>query len=271
MAALKLQIVSDLHLEMSLKKTHQIPATAPHVALLGDIGRGNSEAYAAFVRDLSKTRYQTVLLIAGNHEYYSCRYDEVNDAITTLADSLSNVLFMNRDSVQLDGVQVIGCTLWSHVPPTCQRAVEATMNDYRLIRTEDVFGNLKSFSVSNTNALHRVDLQYLMTEIEEGRERGQSTLVVTHHVPLMTGTSDPKFEGLPTNHAFATDLRELMGSPVLAWAYGHTHFNPDSVLHVDGTVLLSNQKGYERKAVGRPFDPGVYLRIEGTKATWVPS
>ncbi|GAQ91693.1 putative endonuclease [Klebsormidium nitens] len=266
MESLRVQIVSDLHLEMSSRKAKHIPVTAPHIALLGDIGRGNSKEYAAFVEDLSR-RYSTVLIVAGNHEYYTCNYDDVNEAISALADRLPNVLFLNRDCVELEGVQVIGCTLWSHVPPACQRAVQATLNDYLLIRTEDVFGNPRPLTVADTNALHQVDLQFIRGKIEECRTKGQSALILTHHAPLMNGTSDPKFEGRPTNHAFATDLRELMGAPVVAWAYGHTHFNPRSLLGAGSTMLVSNQKGYNGEAVGRPFDPGAFLQIDGTKAT----
>jgi hypothetical protein len=272
MADLKIQIVSDLHLEMSRDDAPISPVTAPHIALLGDIGRGDSEKYAAFVKDLS-SKYTTVLLVASNHEFYNCQYDLAITAIEQLAGSIPNVLFLDRRSVELDGVKIIGCTLWSHVPSACRRAVEGVLNDYRLIRTEDISGNMRPFTVSDTNALHTVDLEFIRFEIERSRKNGQKTLVLTHHAPSMIGTSAPRFEGLPNNHAYATDLEELMGPPVVAWAYGHTHFN-DSMERspsVGGTMLVSNQKGYSREEVGRPFDPGAYLHVRATRATWVQS
>jgi hypothetical protein len=86
----------------------------------------------------------------------------------------------------------------------------------------------------------------------------------------MIGTSAPRFEGLPTSHAFSTDLKELMGPPVIAWAYGHTHFN--NPMEYDGTMLISNQKGYIGEGVERAFDPGAYLHVDATwSATWNPS
>jgi hypothetical protein len=35
-------------------------------------------------------------------------------------------------------------------------------------------------------------------------------------------------------------------------------------------MLISNQKGYSREKVGRPFDPGAYLYVGSTRATWIP-
>ena len=38
-------------------------------------------------------------------------------------------------------------------------------------------------------------------------------------------------------------MSDLLRSPsVRAWAYGHTHFNNDQVMH--GARVLSNQRGY---------------------------
>jgi predicted phosphohydrolase len=272
MTGLKIQIVSDLHFELTPDNAPQIPVTAPHIALLGDIGRGNSKKYGEFVKDLS-TKYTTVLLVSGNHEYYNDDYSAVNETLAKLADVYPNVSFLNRTGVEIDGIKVIGCTLWSRVPPACQRVVQATLNDYRLIFTEDVFGNQRPLTVDDTNELHAINRRFLEDKIEKSRNDRQSTLVLTHHAPSMVGTSSPQFEGLPTNHGFATDMKDLMGPPVVAWAYGHTHFNAPSSrgLDVGGTMLISNQKGYSREKVGRPFDPGAHLYVESTRATWIPS
>jgi hypothetical protein len=221
MNGLDIQIVSDLHMEMFPSTAPRIPVNAPHIALLGDIGRGDSKEYASFVKDLSK-RYSTVLIVAGNHAFYTCDYSQVREAIRELEDGLPNVIFLDRKCVELNGIKIIWCTLWSHVPPACEHVVEAALNDYMLIRTVDASGNLRPFKVKDTNAIHEIDVSFLKTEIERSRESSQKTLVLTHHAPSMIGTSDPKFDGLPTNHAFASDLSELMGDPVIAWAYGHT-------------------------------------------------
>jgi hypothetical protein len=54
-------------------------------------------------------------------------------------------------------------------------------------------------------------------------------------------------------------------SNVAVWAYGHTHYNSDQLLH--GTRVVSNQRGYSWAAggkgedMGRPFDPGFVVSV----------
>lgn len=74
---MKLQILSDLHLEFS--PNFYLPKTGNVIALLGDIGYPKSLIYREFITKLSKD-YEHVLLITGNHEYYNKRksYEKIN-------------------------------------------------------------------------------------------------------------------------------------------------------------------------------------------------
>ena len=56
----------------------------------------------------------------------------------------------------------------------------------------------------------------------------------------MKGTSAPVHTGL-TNHAFATDLPELV-ERASYWVYGHTHYNPSQPVRQN---MRTNQVGYE--------------------------
>lgn len=262
---LTIQLVSDLHIEM-LRRPPKIPVNAPCIALLGDIGVAGTKMYAAFVRSLSE-KFETVLILAGNHEFYGGEYEERKYDMRRLADSLPNVRFLDCESVNLGGVEVLGCTLWSHVPPPAREVVRNTLNDYRVIEMLDIGAEEpRPLLVTDTNAMHRREATFLWKEIAAAKETGQTLLVLTHHSPLIRGTSHPEYEGLPTNHGFSTDLSELMGSPVAAWVYGHTHFNP-SELVVNGTRVLANQKGYNKEKTGAAFDPGLVLHVKGEMET----
>jgi hypothetical protein len=265
---LRIQLVSDLHIEM-LKRPPKIPVNAPCIALLGDTGVAGTKMYAAFIRSLSE-KFETVLILAGNHEFYGGEYEERKYDIRRLepqADSLPNVRFLDCESVNLGGVKVLGCTLWSHVPLPAREVVRNTLNDYRVIEMLDIGAEEpRPLLVTDTNAMHRREATFLWKEIATAKEAGQMVLVLTHHSPLIRGTSHPEYEGLPTNHGFSTDLSELMGSPVAAWVYGHTHFNP-SELVVNGTRVLANQKGYNEEKTGVAFDPGLVLHVKGEMQT----
>ncbi len=85
-------------------------------------------------------------------------------------------------------------------------------------------------------------------------------IIFTHHAPTVLGTGDPKFDGQPTNSAFAT---ELTGEPcwnsgtVKLWAFGHTHWSCD--FERNGIRVYSNQRGYS--VGGKGFDPAKAIHI----------
>ncbi|PWY65826.1 hypothetical protein BO83DRAFT_410747 [Aspergillus eucalypticola CBS 122712] len=65
------------------------------------------------------------------------------------------------------------------------------------------------------------------------RSRQRSLLVVTHHAPLLQGTSSPKHAQSPWSVAFATGVK--------VWVFGHTHYTTDFI--EKGVRVVSNQRG----------------------------
>lgn len=247
---MRIQIASDLHIEFPKVYGHprtQIPAKAPAIALAGDIGSPihpkNGPQFVAFLEDLT-TRFEKVFVVAGNHEFYSAEYDEVKKKIHEICSANSKLVFLDKTSVFYDGVRVLGCTLWSDVPPSAEGIVESYINDYNLISIRDPnTGTSRRLRVSDTKRFHEEELFWLQKEVDMARQRGEKVVILTHHAPLMSGTSDPKFSNQPTNHAFATDLSRMMdGNCVKLWGFGHTHFSSDQMCN--GTRVVSNQLGY---------------------------
>merc|ERR1711933_402572 len=129
-------------------------------------------------------------------------------------------------------------------------------NDYRMIyiSTDDSASETKDFqgvpvsrlTPQRTSQWHVESVRWLQSEIAQIEADGCHCIgVLTHHTPSMHGTSAPEHEtpGNTVNHAFSTDLSELLRLPsVKLWAYGHTHYNNDQLIH--GTRLVSNQLGY---------------------------
>ena len=84
---------------------------------------------------------------------------------------------------------------------------------------------------------------------------------MTHHAPTVRDTSDPKFEGGPTNSAFSTELTaERWWDPrvLKVWMFGHTHWPCDFVRN--GVRVLSNAKGYSRGG-DDGFDPDFTVEV----------
>jgi hypothetical protein len=135
-------------------------------------------------------------------------------------------------------VKFIGCVLWSDCSEENKQFVTSSLNDYKYIKNEN-----EKLTVDDTVGWFKESLQFIKEEIEDCKKNNQKCIILTHHAPLKNlGSSEPTFYGGAMNDAFCSDLRLLMGSPILLWAYGHTHYPQDMI--VNGTRVISNPSGY---------------------------
>lgn len=245
---MRLQIVSDLHLEYCENRYPFISRRAPHIALLGDIGRPFSSVYQRLVRDLSR-RFVTVIIVAGNHEYYCSSkriltVGEINDKITAITKQYSNVHFLQNQALLVEGVRILGATLWTDLPTSVWRLVRKKMNDYQVCFV-DSYPEINigvPLAPEHTTNWHQESVQWLKEELAAPGYTHTPTIVLTHHAPYHLNTSDPCFDDQPLRCCYSTDLSRLFAPPVVAWAYGHTHYPNDQL--VSGVRLVSNPVGY---------------------------
>lgn len=244
MGSIKLQIVSDLHLEHRPLEFDEVltPCAGANVlALLGDIGSpiSNAVVLEKFLRECSR-RYERVLYVGGNHELYNhdgIDTETINASLERLCSQLGNVHFMNNNIITLGDVCFIGSTLWSHVPLEHKHEVENYLNDYRLIFKS----NHNKITVEDTNAEFEKNKGFIENAVLNALNSGLKPVVLTHHTPSLYKTSAQRFVGKPTTHAFSTQLSCPPGA-IRLWCCGHTHFN----FHhsAEGYELISNQYGY---------------------------
>jgi Calcineurin-like phosphoesterase len=256
------QIMSDLHLEFGKGyKKFQIPPSAPHLCLLGDIGRTVDERLFPFL-ERQLTAFKVVFFLLGNHEAYGSSYTASKARLQTFhehcqqqraADSdLGEFVVLDKTRYDVsDQVTVLGCTLYSHVLPEQQDNVGARLND---------FYEIGEWTVAAHNAAHRSDVEWLRHELAvlSEEEPSRRVIVMTHHSPTMV--SDPRYRDSPLTSAFSTDLvpREFDASQICVWAFGHTHYNSDFTA---GRVrLFSNQRGYVHD-LSAGFDVGKVISL----------
>jgi predicted phosphohydrolase len=230
----RLQIVSDLHLEtMSITPTANsfIEPAADILIMAGDIGRlSKYEQLYIFLRDVS-TMFKAVLYVLGNHEFYKSddedllTYEELLLRAEKLQSEIPNLYILNRQSVVIDDVCIIGCTLWSQaingVPPFIVR--------------------IHGMNTEKYNRLFYRDLSYIEHMIDYCRKRGLKLVVVTHHCPtynVLKKRGKDKFRSL-----YASNLDHLLTQDkVHTWICGHNHSNFDYHTPL-GSRLVSNQRG----------------------------
>lgn len=256
---MRIQFVSDIHLEMSpIKKLSEfLKPTAPYLALCGDICAWyKKERLQTFLQYCSK-HWTRVFYVAGNHEYYNLPRKHLKDVggPRSMADvenwlrgecgKFSNVTFLQKEVVSLpdENCVVVGCTLWTDVAGFATKEAQQLMNDYRLIWVSASGAN--PVGVADLNAVHADHLAWLQNMLQQIRmgATGARIVVLTHHLPTHRMIS-PKFLGNPLNSCFASSaLERCTAVKPQAWIFGHSHIRDWKVL--DGVVCAINSHGYE--------------------------
>ena len=118
---MKIQLLSDLHLET---QPGFVPTPAPDadvLVLAGDIGsyQPGSALPALGDRDFGLARFSPrhgwpvpVLFVPGNHEYDGLDFDAAHTRLRESCERLG-ITWLEREVVVLDGVRFVGTTLWS--------------------------------------------------------------------------------------------------------------------------------------------------------------
>ncbi|KAL3926648.1 MAG: hypothetical protein SGBAC_013392 [Bacillariaceae sp.] len=314
-SSLRIQIASDLHIEFfdeSDDLNFLIEPKAPILALLGDVGYACTEQLRRFLLAQSD-RFEEVWFLAGNHEYYNhggTRYSvtEQNAWLRQVAAERPNLKYLEQAAIpMLNGsVVVLATTLWSDIPDDYLEQAEHFLNDYRLSynhapsettprllranETREWYRDNLNWLESQLRTVYdqnKLQVQYQQQQQEEAKKEDPKNaqlaaipqtkvVVLTHHTPLMSGTSAPQYEGKDSTHCFSSDLRSVLTfphSPIDVWACGHTHHNFDLTLpqtssssSSDGDKnpgmvrVVSNQRGYQSRPKPE-YQPDFVLEI----------
>lgn len=237
---MKIAVFSDLHFEFG--KPPKIDCTGADVIVLaGDCH--TDQGLIGLVRSLRHQYQVPVICIAGNHEHYNGVYQ---DTLTFLRREIPAVggHFLENDTLVLDGIRFLGCTLWTNFMlygPESQAALmkvaDDCITDFWSIR----YG-LRRFLPADAERLCIQSLQWLERELQQPFEG--KTVVITHFAPHHWANHYSHSEGDPVTPYFICDCSYLLDRyPIELWIFGHTHNSIDFEVG-KGTRLLSNQAGY---------------------------
>lgn len=243
----RLQYMSDLHLEaFDLYDSFEIPRVAPILLLAGDVGRlGSYDKLLRFFQRQCNV-FERVLYVLGNHEHYGLtrqRCLELAKQLEEESSLMGRLTLLDRTRVDLDdGITLLGCTLWSHVPDQSKDVVSTKISDFK--------GHISGWTVDDHNCEHERDLSWLQSEIEQLAKETprRSVVVATHHAPSIPGTSSERDCNNAWSSAFATELidgsiQQWEGHQMIShWIFGHTHHCCQYMRQ--GVKVLANQHGY---------------------------
>jgi predicted phosphodiesterase len=237
----KFQIASDLHIEtysnVPCSSTFITPS-AKILILAGDIGRIHKfQELKMFLTDIC-SKFEFVLYVIGNHEYY--REYGIKDKsmsvlledIVLLEKELTNLYILNRGSVIIDDVCVIGCTLWSQA----------------LVNIPSYIVRISGMNTERYNNIFINDVKYIEKMIKYCETKRLKLLVVTHHCPTYKLITDKKIND-KFKSLYYSNLDYLLDSKrVHTWICGHIHSNFDYYT-INGTRLVGNQKGKPKEKI----------------------
>lgn len=283
---MKVSYVSDLHLEFLDYYDFSDDEGGDVLLLAGDILTAHMVQSHRTDKDSRKLKkflltkfksqlldkYKHVLYIAGNHEHYNSIYKHTLPTIKEFLkkNKFDNVLVMENDFIDIDGIRFIGCTLWTDYDkgnPLSMEIIERGMNDYRLIGLHDVddmnYFNRGHNRKINPQYLLDVHLESVAYIWEKVRDTINPVVILAHHAPSFKSINPDHLSGGfygadSLNGAYASDLSNVIldNENIKYFIHGHTHHNVDYM--IGQCRVLANCKGYNFEVSSRFF--------EGTKS-----
>lgn len=243
-----IQVLSDLHNELYRKKGLPIPglnvlSSTDLIVLAGDIDVGlNGLDWA--IKESERVQ-RPIVYVPGNHEFYGHAYFDTLKKMQIVSEG-TGVTVLSDDDTVINGVQIIGTTLWtgfSHIKKDALKAamaaVEKKQQDYRQI-TFDSKGRYQALTAKDSRELHWQSLDYLENILEQPFDGRR--IVVSHHAPSLTSLS-ALYQQPGTAAAYASDLDDFIGSyEIDLWCHGHIHSKQD--YQIGNTRIYANPRGY---------------------------
>ncbi len=283
---MKIQLLSDLHLESNPNfKARPLPG-ADLLVLAGDIGsyQQGSLLSTLEISDFGLARFSPlpaarggaawptpVFFLPGNHEYDGLDFDAARSRLRETCARLG-LIWLERETVLLQGVRFVGSTLWTDFDALSTE--RARTQDVTL--GEQLNAREKAFRAANfyltKNHAFRSGQPMLADAVREEGLKSQSwlrqalaepfdgpTVVVTHFAPSLQ-SADPRYGITPGTAGFCNSLDELLPLARL-WLHGHLHCQVDYVRH--GCRVVANPLGYARKGEQAAFRESLCIDLAG--------
>ena len=287
---MKIQLLSDLHLEVHPQFVAQ-PATGADVLVLaGDIGSYQSSTQVdgenfGLERFSPLPQYGgwpcPVIFVPGNHEYDAQDWDEAHARLRRICDRLG-LIWLERDTAVLDGVRFVGTTLWTDYDAIALLDDKVQAGDLgRLLKLRDKSFRAANFYLSKTGGTRHgqpflaepmreqalVCQDWLRAALATPYADGP-TVAITHFAPSLR-SHDPRYGLTPGTAGFCNALDELLPHADL-WLHGHLHCASDYTAtgrHEDGRSwqcrVLANPLGYARKGEQAGFHHRFCVAVPG--------
>lgn len=274
---MKIQLLSDLHLEVHPDFAPQPAPGAGVLVLAGDIGSYQTGSLL-MGDDFGLEHFSPlpqyagwpvpVIFVPGNHEYDAQDFHAAHERLRATCERLG-LIWLERQTAVLNGVRFVGTTLWSDFDAL---ADDARVEGDRPLQMREKAFRAANYYLRTTGAtVHGAAL--LAPEVRQqslqcrewlaqalAQPFGGPTVAVTHFAPSLR-SADPRYGLKPGTAGFCNALDALLPHARL-WLHGHLHTPIDYTaqgLRADGSSwrcrVRANPLGYARKNEQLCFDP----------------
>lgn len=280
---MKIQLMSDLHLEAHPHWVPQPASGADLLVLAGDVGsyQPGSQLLDA---DFGLERFSLlsgwptpVIFVPGNHEYDGLDFDVAHTRLKATCERLG-ITWLEREVLvspwhDRSGrpVRLIGTTLWTDfdaLGPQGEAAGSMQAPSSANLLAQQLKSRDKAFRAANyylrKTGTTRHGEPFLAAQIRSqaltcqawlrhalGTPFDGTTVAITHFSPSLR-SADPRYGLVPGTAGFCSQLDELLPQAQL-WLHGHLHA-PSNYVH-EGCRVVANPLGYARKNEQVHFTP----------------
>jgi Icc-related predicted phosphoesterase len=279
---MRVQLLSDLHLELQPDFMPQAASNVDVLILAGDIASYQNgtqlvsddfglERFSPLKTDAPWPR---VLFTPGNHEYDSLEFGDAYARLRQICKR-HGIDWLEREIVTIGQVRFVGTTLWSDFDVFARTEKSLTK---QLQQRERAF-RAANYYLSKTTTLHQgkpmladslramaLDCQAWLRKALATPFEG-TTVAVTHFAPTLS-SADPRYGRQPGTAGFCNALDDLMPYAGI-WMHGHLHCSNNYTVrgvqegHEFACQVVSNPMGYLSKGEQKAFIEKFVVDVPG--------
>jgi len=239
---MKCSIASDYHIDINPWETvtyHlQNKEKSDVLILAGDTCQDNYKKRQMFFERMIYPYYDMILEVPGNHSHYNGDFNDVEYG----CNKINNCHYMLNNGIkEIDGINFIGSTLWSNIPPSAEMDVGMGLNDYHVI---------KNFTTKKSTSEYLKAKEFLT----HAMFMNKNNVVITHHLPFMSLIED-KYKRSNLNNAYASNFQNQYEENIINakyWIHGHTHSSFEAEMY--GCKFIRNPFGYYHHGEAAGFE-----------------
>lgn len=277
---MKINLVSDMHINFADINLPggDVLIMAGDIMEAGHLRQADNAQQNVFIADRYRRfineeliKYRKVLYVCGNHEHYRNQYHDTHARL--LRELPNNVMLMENDSVEIDGVHFFGATMWTDMnkgDPITVSVLKQSMADFSGgikmgdgVKVATTWGDgyyTNKFNPQYAKGIFHETIAKMKAWLAEHKD--DKCVIITHHAPSELSVNEYYKNDYHMNGGYRSNLSEfILDHPqIKVWCHGHMHDACDYM--IGETRVLTNPRGYKGyEAQAETFDPNFSFEV----------